>query len=61
MYRMSEKPGTGTYTSRLRLSPGTYRYKYIVDGTSMPDPLNDQKILDLFGDTASVFTVPYKF
>lgn len=57
MYRMVEEPGTGSYSCRLRLSPGTYRYKFIVDGTSMPDPLNDEKILDSFGDTASTFTV----
>lgn len=61
MYRMTEVPGTGSYSHSLRLSPGTYRYRYIVDGTSLPDPLNDEKILDIFGKTASVFTVPYEF
>ena len=61
MYMMKEKPGTGEYTCKLRLSSGTYRYKYIVDGTSMPDPLNDAKILDAFGETASVFTVPSQY
>ena len=61
MYRMTENPGTGAYSRSLRLSPGTYRYRYIVDGTSLPDPLNDEKILDIFGKTASVFAVPYKY
>ena len=61
MYRMNEEPGTGTYSCKLRLSPGSYRYKYIVDGTTLPDPLNDDRTLDIFGDTASVFTVPYEF
>ena len=61
MYRLAENPGTASYSCRLRLSPGTYRYKFIVDGTSMPDPLNDEKILDSFGETASVFTVPSKY
>ena len=57
MYRMAEEPGSGSYSCRLRLSPGTYRYKYIVDGTALPDPLNEEKTLDSFGETASVFTV----
>jgi hypothetical protein len=61
MYRMTEEPGTGSYSRNLRLSPGTYRYRFIVDGTSLPDPLNDKRILDIFGKTASVFTVPYKY
>jgi len=61
MYRMAEEAGTGSYSCRLRLSPGTYRYKFIVDGTSMPDPLNDEKILDNFGETTSVFTVPSRY
>ena len=61
MYRLEEKPGSGAYSCRLRLSPGTYRYKFIVDGTSLPDPLNDDRILDSFGETASVFTVPPRF
>ncbi|MDC7226350.1 MAG: hypothetical protein PQJ61_06270 [Spirochaetales bacterium] len=61
MYRMMEDPGTGSYSCSLRLRSGTYRYKFIVDGTSMPDPLNDEKTLDSFGETASVFTVPSRY
>ena len=61
MYRMSEEPGTGTYSCRLRISSGRYRYKYIVDGTSMPDPLNDEKSIDAFGKNVSVLTVPVEF
>ncbi len=61
MYRLAEEPGTGLYSCKLRLSPGTYKYKYIVDGTAMPDPLNEEKSLDTFGETASVFTVPFEF
>lgn len=61
MYRLEEESGTGLYKCRLRLSPGKYRYKFIVDGTTMPDPLNEEKTLDVFGDTASVFIVPPRY
>ncbi len=61
MYRMSEQPGTGGYTLKLRLGPGNYTYKYIVDGTSIPDPLNDQKKFDSFGKTASLLTIGYGY
>lgn len=31
----------GTYQKTLMLSPGTYEYKFIVDGQWKNDPLND--------------------
>ena len=59
MYKMTEKRENNSYTCSIRLSPGKYHYKFIVDGTTMPDPLNDQKGIDLFGEIASILTLPY--
>lgn len=61
MFRMRETGRTGTYTYRLRARAGKYKYKFIVDGTSFADPLNDDKTLDIFGETASVLTVPSEY
>lgn len=61
MYRMTEEPGTGVYSFKMRISSGTYRYKFIVDGTALPDPLNEEKTLDSFGETVSVFNIPIQF
>lgn len=59
MYRMKEGAGA-SYKYTIRLSPGKYRYKFIVEGTAMADPLNDNKVIDIFGQTASVFTIDYE-
>jgi hypothetical protein len=61
MFRMRETGGSGIYSYNLRAREGKYKYKFIVDGTSLPDPLNDSKTIDSFGETASVLTVPAKF
>jgi len=61
MFRMRETGNTGTYTYTLRAREGKYKYKFIVDGTSLPDPLNDSKTIDSFGETASVFTISAEY
>jgi hypothetical protein len=57
MYRLKENPENSTYTTTIRLSPGRYRYKYIVDGTALADPLNDLKTIDTSGQSTSYFTI----
>ena len=62
LYRMKEIPGSGGYyTASIRVSPGRYKYKFIVNGTSLSDPLNDEKTIDMFGETASVLKVTSEF
>ena len=61
MYRMKELPENNYYLITIRISPGRYKYKFIVDGTTLADPLNDEKTVDIFGQTASVFSVTSEF
>ncbi len=35
---MTDEDGDGVYEARLLLRPGTYQYKFVVDGTWMTDP-----------------------
>ena len=57
MFRMKEDGDSGTYHYSLRTRQGNYKYKFIVDGTALADPLNDRKTLDTFGETASLMTI----
>jgi len=45
---------TGTYDFPL----GTHQYKYIVDGSWIPDPTNPNQVDDTFGGFNSVLTCP---
>ncbi|MFO7653503.1 MAG: alpha-amylase family glycosyl hydrolase [Candidatus Krumholzibacteriia bacterium] len=55
--RMSDPDRDGTYTATLLLSPGTYQYKFVVDGQWHPDPNNPAGADDGFGGQNSVLTV----
>jgi len=44
-----EKGKLGEWEKALVLSPGTYEYKYIVDGQWQEDPTNHQNRLNSFG------------
>ncbi len=35
---MADKKGDGLYTATLNLAPGTYEYKFVIDGTWCADP-----------------------
>ena len=35
---MTDKKGDGVYTVTLSLAPGTYQYKFVIDGTWCADP-----------------------
>lgn len=41
----------------ISLVPGTYEYKYLVDGNWMPDPANDKTVEGTFGGINSVIIV----
>jgi 1,4-alpha-glucan branching enzyme len=53
-----EKGGDGIWRVTLRLEPGTYEYKFIVDGTDwIEDPSNPDKVPDPYGGNNSLLTV----
>lgn len=47
----------GVFVLKLRLPPGTYQYKYVVDGNWTPDPNNPNTAPDGFGGVNSVIEV----
>jgi cyclomaltodextrinase len=53
---MTNKDGTWTLT--LNLAPGSYQYKFVVDGTWTQDPLNAAAVDDGLGGKNSLFKVP---
>ena len=49
----------GIWTAVLDLDPGTYQYKFVVNGTDWkPDPTNPEKADDGYGGVNSVVAVP---
>jgi len=54
-YLKEEKPGLWSIV--LPLSPGSYEYKFIVDGNWITDPANPQKVTDPDGNENSVVKV----
>jgi 1,4-alpha-glucan branching enzyme len=52
-----EKAGDGLFRITLELEPGTYEYKFVVDGTWVEDPGNPDAIPDPYGGVNSVLTV----
>jgi len=50
--------GTGTWTITVKLPPGTYQYKYVIDGTSwVKDPYSPGDAPDGFGGRNGKFDV----
>lgn len=52
-----ERNQDGVFRVTLSLSPGTYEYKLIVDGTWVEDPGNPNTVPDPYGGVNSVLTV----
>ena len=50
------KPRSRTFAAAVKLAPGTYQYKFIVDGEWMEDP-NAECVPNRFGTYNSVVTV----
>lgn len=44
----------GTWKKRVKLDPGEYKYRFVVDGKWMDDPSNPQKRLNPFGEMDSI-------
>lgn len=47
-----------SFQAVLPLAPGRYRYRYVIDGQWQPDPHNDHRQTNPFGDFDSVVEVP---
>ena len=47
----------GVFTAEINLSPGSYQYKFVVDGNWLPDPNNPKTTEDGFGGENSVIDV----
>jgi Glycogen recognition site of AMP-activated protein kinase len=53
---MTKQPN-GEWTASVALAPGSYQYKFIVDGTWTPDPDNPNQTDDGYGGSNSVIQV----
>jgi len=51
------KGDDGVFRITLDLPPGTYEYKFVVDGTWTEDPANPESVSDPYGGKNSVLTV----
>jgi chromosome partitioning protein len=47
----------GAWQRELSLAPGTYQYRFVVDGHWLADPRNPVKVADAFGGHNSVFEI----
>ena len=50
--------GSGKWVKDLELAPGTYEYRFIVDGKWVTDPRCVHKVPNQFGETNSLLQVP---
>jgi len=54
---LMKKGADGIWRLEKRIAPGTYRYKFIIDGKWLPDTCNSESASDNTGDICSVITV----
>ena len=52
-----KKDDKGTWTRVLILKPGTYEYKFLVDGEWKNDPHNEHAVANCFGTLNNCLTV----
>ena len=55
--KMQEKKGDGVYTAAIKLAPGTYQYKFVIDGTWCADPECADWVQNDHGTLNSVITL----
>lgn len=55
--KMLEKKSGGVYAATVKLAPGTYQYKFVIDGTWCADPENRDFVQNDHGTLNSVITV----
>ena len=53
----SDSQGRPVWHTSIFLRPGTYEYKYFVDGRWLPDPANDKTVENSYGDANSIINV----
>jgi 1,4-alpha-glucan branching enzyme len=49
--------GSGKWVKDLDLSPGTYEYRFVIDGKWVTDPRCPQTVPNAFGETNSLLVV----
>lgn len=54
---MQDNPKSGVYRTALRIPPGRYEYKFVVNGEWRTDPNCPAGVSNEFGDMNSVLTV----
>ena len=55
--KMAYKARAGLYTATLKLTPGSYEYKFVIDGTWCADPENVNAVANDQGTFNSVIVV----
>ena len=55
--KMAYKARSGIYTATVKLAPGEYQYKFVIDGTWCADPENVNAVPNGHGTFNSVVTV----
>ncbi|MBR2839223.1 MAG: glycogen-binding domain-containing protein [Kiritimatiellae bacterium] len=55
--KMAYKARSGIYTATLKLAPGSYQYKFVIDGTWCADPENVNAVANDCGTFNSIVTV----
>ena len=55
--KMAFKARTGVYAASVKLAPGTYQYKFVIDGAWCADPENVNAVPNDQGTFNSVITV----
>lgn len=55
--KMLDKKNEGLYTTTVKLAPGRYEYKFVVDGTWCADPENLDYVQNEHGTLNSVLNV----
>ena len=55
--KMAYKARSGIYTATIKLAPGSYEYKFVIDGTWCADPENTNSVPNDQGTFNSVIDV----
>ena len=55
--KMTDKKKDGVYSTTIKLAPGTYEYKFVIDGVWCADPENTDVVKNDCGTLNSVITV----
>ena len=55
--KMAYKARAGIYTATVKLAPGTYQYKFVIDGTWCADPENASAVANDQGTFNSIIEI----